>query len=56
MRPLHLPVRTRAIALACHRWEALLGGAAFALTTAFAVLAAGWQLGGVVLHVLGLAS
>jgi len=56
MRPHHSLVRVRALAPAYHRQDAMLGAAALALVMAFAVLAAGWQLGGVALHMLGLAS
>jgi len=50
------PVRARAVALVHHRQEVTLGTAALALATVFAVLAAGWQLGGVALRMLGMAS
>ena len=56
MRPHHLPIRARAIAVAHHRQEAVVGAAALALAMVFAALAAGWQLGGVALHMLGMAS
>ena len=58
MRPYHSPARARAIALApaLHRREVLLGAAVLALATVFATLAAGWQLGGVALNLLGMAA
>ena len=49
------PVRTRTIVLAYHR-EITPGAAALALAMVFAVLAAGWRLGGLALHLLGMAS
>ena len=58
MRPYHSPPRPRAVAvvLASHRQEVMLGAAVLALATVFATLAAGWQLGGVALNLLGIAS
>jgi len=56
MRPQLSPVRARALAAAQHRHEAVLGAAALALATVFAALAAGWQMGGVALHMLGMAA
>ncbi len=49
------PVRARAVALAQHR-EITPGAAVLALAMVFAVLAAGWRLGGLALHLLGMAS
>ncbi len=56
MRPHLSPVRARALAVGHHRQEAILGAAALALATGFAALAVGWQMGGVALHLLGMAS
>jgi len=56
MRPHLSPVRARALAVAHHRQEAVLGAAVSALTTGFAALAAGWRLGGLALHMLGMAA
>ncbi len=53
MRPYHSPVPARALPLARHRQEATLGVVALVLT---AVFATGWQLGGVALNLLGMAS
>ena len=56
MRPHLSPVRARALAVAHHRREAVPGAVALAFATVFAALAVGWQMGGVALHMLGMAS